>query len=145
MSCRRRMPGVGRGRRGGWSSSIRDEDEEQASLLVKRDGLTLRAKPEEIVYGGDGLPEVGQEVELKLPKELPAISPGFYTVLSDEPYDATGRLVVRVYWNLYPWGAATLVRGITGAAEWRRAAVSAEAGQPSGSLQPLRCGGALPS
>ncbi|MEZ4571352.1 MAG: T3SS effector HopA1 family protein [Thermomicrobiales bacterium] len=41
------------------------------------------------------------------------MSPGFYTVLSDEPYDAAD-LVVRVYWNLYSWGAATLVQGITG-------------------------------
>lgn len=101
-------------RQAGWLVvEHRDAGEEQTGLLIRRDGLTLRAKPEEIVYGGDGMPEVGAEVELKLPKELPAISPGFYTVLSDEPYDATDRQVVRVYWNLYPWGAATLVRGIT--------------------------------
>ena len=89
------------------------EDESAVELLIQRDGLTLQAKPEEVVYEGDELPVVGTEVELKLPKELPAISPGFYTALSDEPYDATDRAVVRVYWNLYPWGAATLVREMT--------------------------------
>ena len=99
---------------GAKNSDDREQSGEAAvELAIIREGLTLRAKPEEIVYGGDGLPGVGDVVELKLPKELPAISPGFYTALSDEPYDATGREVVRVYWNLYAWGAATLVRRIT--------------------------------
>ncbi|MEZ4522414.1 MAG: T3SS effector HopA1 family protein [Thermomicrobiales bacterium] len=101
-------------RQAGWLLvEHRDGDDGGVELAIRRDGLTLRAKPEEIVFGGDGLPGVGEEVDLKLPKELPAISPGFYTVLSDEPYDAAD-LVVRVYWNLYSWGAATLVQGITG-------------------------------
>ena len=95
------------------SDRVEMTGEATVELAIRREGLTLRAKPEEIVYGGSGLPGVGDAVELKLPKELPAISPGFYTVLSDEVYDATDRQVVRVYWNLYPWGAAGLVRGIT--------------------------------
>lgn len=72
-------------RQAGWLVvEVQDGDGVEVELAIKRDGLTLRAKLGEIVYGGDVLPSVGDTVELKLPKELPAISPGFYTVLSDE-------------------------------------------------------------
>ena len=38
---------------------------------------------------------------VRLPKELPELSPGFYTVVSDAPADlASSASVVRVYWNI---------------------------------------------
>lgn len=91
----------------------RHGDDGAVELAIRRDGLTLRARPDEIADSRGGAPGVGDEVGLRLPKELPAVSPGFYTALSDAPYDAAGHQVVRLYWNLYPWGAAALVRGIT--------------------------------
>jgi hypothetical protein len=82
-------------------------------LTIRREGLTLRVAQNEIDVSGIGPPRAGDDVELLLPKQLPAISPGFYTVLADEPYDARNHPVVRLYWNVQPWGAATLVRAIT--------------------------------
>lgn len=101
-------------RQSGWMIvEHREDGDGNIELAIQRDGLTLRATADEVVYAGNGLPAVGDEVELKLPKELPAISPGFYTALSNAPFDAGGRQVVRFYWNLYPWGAPTLTREIT--------------------------------
>jgi hypothetical protein len=101
-------------RQTGWLvTDVRRFDGGEIELSIRREELTLRAMPAETVWAGDGLPGIGDEVDLRMPKELPAISPGFYTVLSDEPYSARGRQVVRMYWNLYPWGAKTLVQEIT--------------------------------
>lgn len=82
-------------------------------LPVLREGLRLRARAVKLLSDGSKPLGCGDQVALCLPKEMPAISPGFYTALSDEPYDAAGKAVVRLYWNLYSWGAAGLVRGIT--------------------------------
>lgn len=82
-------------------------------LSIRRDGLTLRAHPEEIVCSGSGPPAPGDAVALRLPKELPAFSPGFYTALSNAPYQPAGRQVVRLYWNLQAWGAAGFARAVT--------------------------------
>jgi len=56
----------------------------------------------------------GAAVSLRLPKELPALSPGFYTAVGDA---GTGTAltagVVRVYWNVGRAGAPHLVGAIT--------------------------------
>jgi hypothetical protein len=56
----------------------------------------------------------GDVVSVRLPKELPERSPGFYTVVSDAPADlAASDSLVRVYWNISSSGAARLVRMLT--------------------------------
>jgi hypothetical protein len=53
-------------------------------------------------------------VSVRLPKELPERSPGFYTAVSDAPADlATSEGIVRVYWNISGSGAAKLVQTLT--------------------------------
>jgi len=55
----------------------------------------------------------GSRVSVRMPKELPALSPGFYTVVGDagtDPVSPEG--MVRVYWNVAPAGAPTLVSSI---------------------------------
>jgi hypothetical protein len=51
----------------------------------------------------------GAAVEIRLPKELPQVSPGFYTVVGEAADSAPSASVVRVYWNISRAGAAALV------------------------------------
>jgi hypothetical protein len=53
----------------------------------------------------------GATVQLAVPKELPALSPGFYTVVSDAA--AVPGAVVRVYWSVTRASAPELVRKLT--------------------------------
>ena len=56
----------------------------------------------------------GAAVSVRLPKELPSLSPGFFTVVSDAPTDfASAPGIVRVYWNVASAGATALVRSLT--------------------------------
>jgi HopA1 effector protein family len=53
-------------------------------------------------------------VSLRLPKELPELSPGFYTAVSEAAVDfASSASVVRVYWNIAAAGAPELVGKLT--------------------------------
>jgi hypothetical protein len=52
----------------------------------------------------------GTAVSVRLPKELPSLSPGFCIVVSDAPADTSD---VRVYWNVTHAGAPALVEAIT--------------------------------
>jgi hypothetical protein len=57
----------------------------------------------------------GATVGLRLPKELPASSPGFFTVLGDAMAGSPSSAgLVRVYWNVTRAGAPRLVELITG-------------------------------
>ncbi len=93
-------------RQAGWEVLASADD----GLSIRRDGLTLQAQPAEIIAAGSRMPAAGDTVDLKMPKELPAISPGFYMALSDAPYQPDGQPVVRFYWNLYAWGAVPFLR-----------------------------------
>jgi hypothetical protein len=58
--------------------------------------------------------QAGAPVSVRLPNELPAVSPGFYTVVSEavaEPASPPG--VVRAYWNVTRAGAPALVSAVT--------------------------------
>ena len=56
----------------------------------------------------------GAGVDVRLPKELPELSPGFYTVVSDASADrGSWASAVRVYWNIARSGAPALVRAVT--------------------------------
>ena len=59
-------------------------------------------------------PDVGAEVSVRFPKELPFASPGFYTALSDlDMSGASGEPMVRLYFHVTPQGAAPLVNVVT--------------------------------
>jgi hypothetical protein len=89
-------------REAGWRI-VREEDD--GRLVVRRHGLSLWARPDEI---GEGGTEVGSEVSLKLPPELLRLSPGFYMALGDEQLHPEEDLV-RHYWHLGSSGATALV------------------------------------
>jgi hypothetical protein len=49
-----------------------------------------------------------------VPKELPSLSPGFYTAVSDAPVTADSQAgVLRVYWHVTRTGAPALMRALT--------------------------------
>ena len=54
----------------------------------------------------------GAAVEVRLPKELPELSPGYFTVLGDAT-DPGPTCLVRVYWHVTATGAAALVAALT--------------------------------
>lgn len=85
---------------------------EQDAVVIRREGLTLRAAPSELVVGPAGLGS-GAPVALRMPKGLAARLPGFYLALSDVPVPDDTGTTARVYWNLYPDAAPTLVRAAT--------------------------------
>ena len=55
----------------------------------------------------------GAAVGVRLPKELPELSPGFYTVVSDTAEPEPPGSIVRVYWHVTRAGASTLVAALT--------------------------------
>ncbi|MEN3281016.1 MAG: hypothetical protein V7607_2156 [Solirubrobacteraceae bacterium] len=56
----------------------------------------------------------GARVSMRLPKELPASSPGYCSVVSDAvPGGEWSMSAVRVYWNVTSTGAPSLVRALT--------------------------------
>jgi hypothetical protein len=56
----------------------------------------------------------GTAISVRLPKELPSLSPGFYTALGDTPADSGSPPgVVRAYWHVTRTGAPELVRVLT--------------------------------
>ena len=95
-------------RESGWTVVRSDGD---GRLVVRRQGLTLWARPDEVRGSGTS---PGSEVSVTLPPELLRLSPGFYMALGDEELDAE-EPVVRHYWHLGSDGAAALVGAGTGA------------------------------
>ncbi len=92
--------------------------EEDGRIVVRRGGLSLWARPEEVsgVPGdeGGGKPRRGgSTVIVALPAELRRLSPGFYMALGDAGLDLEEPLV-RHYWNLESAGGAALIAAGTG-------------------------------
>jgi len=89
----------------GWTVERLDGDE----AVVATQRLRARVPVGDCLAPAGGM-RAGAAVSVRLPKELPSLSPGFYTVVSDAPRDdgAPGS-VVRVYWNVARAGAPALV------------------------------------
>jgi Lanthionine synthetase C-like protein/HopA1 effector protein family len=80
-------------------------------MVVERDGLALRVQPSDCrALDGNGI-EPGADVLLRLPKELPAMSPGFYVAVGDAGMPS-GR-VTRMYWHLTAPAAFDFISEIT--------------------------------
>jgi hypothetical protein len=87
---------------GGWTVQRVDDDE----VVVASPRLRVRVPVAEC----DGRIRPGASVRVRLPKELPAYSPGYWTVLGDVGDGATG---VRVYWNVRRDDAPALIGALT--------------------------------
>jgi hypothetical protein len=101
---------------GGWT--LRAEEGEAA--VIESGGLTLTAaagewrRPDPPDQGVGG----GETVDVRYPKELLRLSPGFYMALGDTPL-ATSAELLRLYWNIGAAGAAAFVRAATRAVNGR--------------------------
>lgn len=101
------------GGHGGWEPGWTVERVEDAEVVVA--GARLRVR---IPIGDCSTPagamRPGAAVSVRMPKEIPAWSPGFFSVVSEAPADLTSEeIVVRVYWNITRAGAPALVGALT--------------------------------
>lgn len=97
------------GGRGSWEPEWRVIRVEGDEAVVATDRLRARVPAVEC----RGRLRPGNSVSLAAPKELTAVSPGFYTVLSDVA--GVPGAIVRVYWSVTVASAPDLVRALT----WR--------------------------
>jgi len=97
-------------REDGWEVLTAAADE----VTARRHGVTLWIGRADCCVAADHVITAGARVSLRLPKELPHISPGYYMVLGDQSAasDKEDRLV-RLYWNLTADGAAAFVGAAT--------------------------------
>jgi class II lanthipeptide synthase len=99
--------------RGGWEPgwTIEHLDDDEAVVAAWR--LRMRVPLDDCrALGGAMLP--GTAVSVRMPKELPALSPGFFTVIGEAAADlAASEGSVRVYWNIARAGAPALVGTLT--------------------------------
>jgi HopA1 effector protein family len=97
---------------GSWEAGWRIERIENGEALVATSHLRARVPLGDCRAPGSLRP--GAIVSVRLPRELPERSPGFYTAVSDAPADfAAAQGIVRVYWNISGSGAPRLVRTLT--------------------------------
>jgi hypothetical protein len=97
--------------RGSWAPGWTVERLEGEDAIVVTPRLRARVAP-----GGCRAPDgvrPGAAVSIRLPKELPSRSPGFYTAISDATPAPAPPSIVRVYWNVTGAGAPALVRALT--------------------------------
>ncbi len=99
--------------RGSWERGWTVERVDGEEALVTTRQLRVRV-PVRDCRVSDGQLCPGAAVSVRLPKELPQLSPGFHTVVSEAPVDwESPGGVVRVYWNITRAGAAALVATLT--------------------------------
>jgi hypothetical protein len=99
--------------RGSWEPGWTVERLEGDQAVVATPRLRARvAKIDCRAVAGSVRP--GATVSIRLPKELPWLSPGFYTVVSEAVPDAASSAgLIRVYWNVGRAGAPVLVRTLS--------------------------------
>lgn len=95
--------------RGGWEPGWAVERLDGSEAVVASSRLRVRV-PVEDCRARSGAVAPGAAVSIRLPKELPSLSPGFFTVLSEASGElASAASVVRVYWNIARAGAPLLI------------------------------------
>ena len=101
------------GGRGSWEPGWVVEHLEGREAIVTTKRLRARILVDDC-RTFDGPLGAGAAVSVRLPKELPSLSPGFFTIVSETSEGpASSRPVVRVYWNAGSAGAPQLVREVT--------------------------------
>jgi HopA1 effector protein family len=105
--------------RGTWQDGWTVERVDGDGAIVARPRLRVRAALSECRANGSGV-VAGASVALRVPKDLPARSPGFFSIVGDAAEDDPFDAVVRVYWNLGAAAAPELVRLLSSALNGRR-------------------------
>jgi hypothetical protein len=94
---------------GSWEQGWRLEERRGDDLLISRDGLRVMARASQCRMAHDG-----SRLAVALPRELPAWSPGFFTVVGDVNLDPPAHeLIARLYFNVDSAGAPTVVSEVT--------------------------------
>ena len=94
----------------GWIVHSCDGD----AVVVSTHRLRVRVPSADCRADGDGPIRSGVAVSVRLPKELPARSPGFFTVLGEAVFESTPSTgILRVYWDVGASGAPALVRALS--------------------------------
>jgi HopA1 effector protein family len=99
---------------GSWESGWIVDRYDGNEAIVATQRLRVRVSVVDCRANDGGQVRSGVAVSVPLPKELPALSPGFFMVLG-----ATGSEIVasqhtvRAYWHITPSGAPALVRALT--------------------------------
>jgi hypothetical protein len=93
----------------GWEPGWRLVGSGPLGHVLAKDGLRVRVRRSDYRRSGAGM-----NVRLRRPSELPELSPGFYTATGAKPL-AFGpeEVELRIYFNVSPEGAASLVSGCT--------------------------------
>lgn len=100
----------------GWTLQQRQPGDPADELRVQRNGLWLAAPRAQVRAEPGAVLQPGRAVRLHLPKELPALSPGYYLALGDRMLSrAAWSKAVRFYWNLDPAAVPHWIRSITSA------------------------------
>jgi hypothetical protein len=95
--------------RGSWEDGWTVEGVDDGEVVVTSSHLRMR-----VAAGAcDGRVRPGGAVRVRLPKELPAFSPGYWTVLGETAAASSSDAGIRVYWNVTPGGAAALIGELT--------------------------------
>jgi len=96
--------------RGGWQRGWTVERLEDDAAVIATARIRARAPISDCEAPGGIRP--GAAVSVRLPKELPSLSPGFYTAVGDAPAEsALGE--VRAYWHVTRSGAPELMGALT--------------------------------
>jgi HopA1 effector protein family len=100
---------------GSWQHGWRIENMDSEGLVVTRDGVRAWAGRSEC-RADHGALGIGAEVSIALPPQLPALSPGFLTLVGDVDLSAEPNgLIARVYFNVSCAAAPRLVGEVTSA------------------------------
>ena len=101
--------------RGCWEKGWRIEARRGEDLLVGKDGLHVLVAPSRAKVPAGG-PLTGSPVQIRLPKELPYASPGFYTALGDTDLRVeSARGLLRLYFHVVPSAAPNFMAAVTSA------------------------------
>ena len=94
----------------GWTVDRHDGDE----AIVATPRLRVRVSAAECRAEDAGPIHPGVAVSVRLPKELPALSPGFFMVLGEAEFEGvTSGATLRVYWHTTASAAPALVRSLS--------------------------------
>jgi hypothetical protein len=94
----------------GWTVDRHDGD----GAIVATPRLRVRGSTVECRADNGGPIRPGVAVSVRLPKELPALSPGFFMVLGAAEFEGvTSGATLRAYWHITASGAPALVRALS--------------------------------
>jgi hypothetical protein len=99
---------------GTWAAGWTVASTEGDSIIAHRNGLSLVALPGEYRCRSVRAAHVGAEVDVHFPKELLAISPGYYVAVGEQPWcDGDLAETLRLYVHVTAPGAVAFVDALT--------------------------------